>query len=372
MLLVDPETSKEIGLLGLAPNDGVVSVAFSPDGIALAVVGYGQHIVLWDLDVTREKQTLAQVSSSNFCAASADWKTFAIHSGERVAENRKVELLDAATGKKKPLATKLSFRFPKAAFTPDGKTLILADEDPQVRLWDVETDKERAVLDTGVKEIKTLLLSKDGKTLAVAANDQVQVWDVPERKLRGTLRVPGEYVQSLSFSSDARTLASADRMARIWDLDTLKQRHQLNAFKGDFPSGLVALSPDGKMLATATSSSAEKDWTIRLWDVVNGKELHTLKGHRYVVSGLVFTTDGKTLLSASHDSTIKAWDVETGRERATLAESPGPRTFLMSPDGKTFMLVGDRETKVWDTASVFAPLNANRTDVARTPPSPKK
>ncbi|NJO71356.1 MAG: hypothetical protein HC825_06015, partial [Oscillatoriales cyanobacterium RM1_1_9] len=45
----------------------------------------------------------------------------------------------------------------------------------------------------------------------------------------------------------------------------------------------------------------------KLWHLPSGKLLKTLKGHSGSIRPLVFSPDGKTLVSGSRDKTIRVW-----------------------------------------------------------------
>src|SRR5258705_3148716 len=91
----------------------------------------------------------------------------------------------------------------------------------------------------------------------------------------------------------------------------------------------VAFSPDGGLLASASS-----DHTIKLWDPQTGEHLRTLEGHSDLVASVAFSADGGLLASASWDHTIKLWDPQTGEHLRTLeGHSYLVRSVAFFPDG---------------------------------------
>ncbi len=107
----------------------------------------------------------------------------------------------------------------------------------------------------------------------------------------------------------------------------------------------VAMSADGRTLATASAG-----WTARLWDIVTRKERAVLRGYHGGVRCVAFSADGKTLATCSGDETIKLWDVATTTERVTLVgHRSGICSIAFSPDGRTLASAGmDDAVRLWD------------------------
>jgi WD40 repeat protein len=116
-------------------------------------------------------------------------------------------------------------------------------------------------------------------------------------------------------------------VVRRWDVATGKEVGQFN--EAGVAQEALVLSSDGKSLASASGDGLRMlatggwDREISLWDPATGKERRRLDGHEGSVYALVFSPDGKTLVSAScenqfiagagNDPSIRYWDVASGR-----------------------------------------------------------
>jgi WD40 repeat protein len=65
----------------------------------------------------------------------------------------------------------------------------------------------------------------------------------------------------------------------------------------------VAISPDGRRIAAAGT-----DKTVKLWDVLTGQQLVTLRDHPGLVESVAFSPDGWLIASADDNGLVKIWD----------------------------------------------------------------
>jgi WD40 repeat protein len=102
---------------------------------------------------------------------------------------------------------------------------------------------------------------------------------------------------------------------------------------------------DGKGLISAGSEPL-----IRLWDPATGKEVRLFAGHEAPVCSAALSPDGKTLASGGDDQTIRLWDVATGRELRhwSLPEDARP-LVAFSASGRLLASGGkDNSIVLWD------------------------
>jgi WD40 repeat protein len=279
---------------------GLVPLAFLPGGKSLAV-GWGAGLAVWQIDgPPRQGHRLETIDRP--LALSADGK-LALAGPSYQGLN----LWDVEAGVE---LCKFGERDHRAwaAFAPDGKTLALVASG-EAALWDVNTGKAVRRLGKPRSFRGSVAFSPDGKVLAMLgeAESVLRFWETATGKLQKQVDVPVErgrhwYNSSLTFTPDGRVLAVADwNGARLFDVAAGRFTHKL-------PTGVVAFSPDGKVIA-----GGGHDGVTRLWEVATGKPAGELHGHEGRVTGLRFSPDGRLLASGAADHTVLLWDVRRAK-----------------------------------------------------------
>lgn len=152
-------------------------------------------------------------------------------------------------------------------------------------------------------------------------------------------------VLSVALSPDGRRLASgsSDETLRLWDVETGQEVFCLRGHTGSLSA--IMFSPDGQLIA-----SGSFDETILLWDVHAGSLVHRMRGHKGVILGLAFAPDGRQIVSGSGDGTVRLWSVETGEQVLCLrGHENWVRCVAFSSDGKTVASgSSDATVRLWD------------------------
>jgi WD40 repeat protein len=303
-----------------AHRGAVNSIAFSPDGRLLASGSQDRTVRLWSLREGQLVGTLKGHSDNvNSVAVSPDGSLLASGSADKT-----VRLWSLSRGEPAGELRGHSESVSTVAFSPIGRRLASGSLDQTIRLWSVSKGDEAGQWLCGCP-IWSLAFSPDGKLLASGGYDgAVRLWSAPGRESARTLKGHAQGVTSVAFSPNGSLLASGspDQTIRLW---SVSKGDEASQWLCGCPVWSLASSPDGKLLASGSSSPGGKllasggfDDTIRLWTVPTGECNDTLEGHSGQIKSVAFSPNGKLLASADADGVILLWELGGQKRRWAL------------------------------------------------------
>jgi hypothetical protein len=237
----------------------------------------------------------------------------------------------------------------RAAISADGRRVLVAAQDKNLRLFDGEKGDLVVDMSSVAGPVNCLALSADGTTaLTGGADGGARLWELPVGIVRWSLTEKSSGVRAVALSPDGGWALIAgsglpDERVRLVDLKAgpgSSPGRSLGHY--DSFASAAAVAPDGRR-----ALCAEMNGPIHSWDAATGSE-RLLTGAKGMVRCLTFTPDGRRALSGD-DDTVRLWDVGAGR---VVREFPGHGGYVLavavSADGRWVASAGlDRAVRVW-------------------------
>jgi WD40 repeat protein len=253
------------------------------------------------------------------------------------------------------------------AWSPTENLIATGSNSPSgfLRISDATNGKTIRVFKGHEQPVLSVEFSPDGNyLLSTSFDNTARLWDVKtgEEARPTPLKGHNWWVWDAAFSPDGKQVvtASHDGTAIIWPIGEEDNGAELATFAGHTgPVYAVAYSPDGKYVV-----SGGYDKQVLLWEpakvqpfeyqeMLNGQspaiDFKVLGTHAAAVRSVVFSHDGRLVVSAGHDNTIKLWHVETGQLLQTMrGHGSWVRACAISPDDKWVLSGGyDQRAKLW-------------------------
>lgn len=251
-----------------------------------------------------------------------------------------------------------------AQFSPDGRRLlVLASFSPGPSLWNAADGKLIAQMQALHDDVDTAAFTPDGARIFTCDRAKTAtVWDGHDGRQLASFAMPDGCIDQLHITPDGMKVAGIRAVesrenrlyrAEVWDLGSRARVLAPPDVLYSYNHGL-ALSPDGRVLATADNAGI-----IRLRDLATGALFKSWDSGGGQAEGLYYSPDGKQLSAAFQNGALKAWDAGSSVPQWEYKSGKiGMDIYGYSPDGSFLVTSGnDQAVTLRDAVSGLALLN---------------
>ncbi len=329
-----------------APGESYTSLDLAPAGDILATGDVNSKTIVWD---TFSADPIHELVGDNMPVSYVAFSS----NGNRLASGYKdgsIRIWDPKTGKLIRLLKGEMTAVNKIAFSPDDSIIAVGCADGTIHLWVVDTGAFFKVLTGHARKITALAFSPDLRTMASGSLDgNLHIWDITSAKTQHTYHEHLGNFRRLDITRNGKTILAYSKggVVSIWDTETGKTRkvHSDKELKRLLD---CAIHPNGHTFAIGSTNNA-----VSIWNTETGKKVNIYEGHTTPVNRIVYSSDGKSIVSASRDGKIHIWNADTTElNRIIDTNLETIDSLIYSSDGKTIALESDdRDARLWNAAT---------------------
>jgi WD40 repeat protein len=232
--------------------------------------------------------------------------------------------------------------------TADGKLLLTTGvPDRTVKVWLLSTGK---VLHTLGRQAECFAIRPDGGLAAVGEAEGTTVWNLTTGQSVHSLAA-GRTI-ALGWSADGKALTTVGLKGergkpgvfevRIWDFPAAEARKPVLVPLSRTPSS-VAISPGGTLLAVPHWEGG-----LRVWDLAKDRVVLESAGSK--VTAVAWSPNGRVIATATSDRAVRFLEADGGKELKLLFGGyENGAQIEFSPDGAWAAVAGDQGIELWKT-----------------------
>lgn len=243
--------------------------------------------------------------------------------------------------------------------------------------WLLQAFAPQDAADAFGAELKTLAAAADepwsGELRRILAESQIAEYvelreatqrmrGIRPRQTRPALWHDGDYLLAFAPRGD-RLLTLGDGVARIWDVRDWSFIAEWT-YEGRVEAALFTPAGDQVWIA----GELDDDGLLRKLDALTGRPIMDLSADRLPIDELALSADGKTLATASDEEQhLQVWDAVSGKLRRTIDLDGGAARLALRPDGQLLIREMHADSWQWESLADSAASADPRTRQTRLP-----
>ncbi|XP_051157858.1 cilia- and flagella-associated protein 52 isoform X2 [Leptopilina boulardi] len=280
----------------------IYSIAFPPNYSEIFATSSKDDIRLWRVETQKE---LLRITISNFVCSNLCFS----YDGKMIISAWNDGIIRAFA----PQTGKLLFAIHNAhlksvsavVITKNGKKIVSAGCDGQIRIWDIKPDVQRLVciLKEHRGPVTSLHISEnDEQVISSSVDGTCVIWDIVQCTRKKVLMGNTMYMAACFSPNNVQVLTcGTDRLIGYWETLNASLIREVEG-SGIGALNCIDISGDCRHFVTGSNDSI-----VKLWHYQNGEISHIGLGHAAIITGIKFSPDAKYIVSVSADGAIIIW-----------------------------------------------------------------